>query len=66
MPGMDVEKIMRLIDFKHHVQDKLCSIYNENESEVIFYELIENFLGILQEDKSGVYSEDELLEEEED
>ena len=46
MSGMDVEKIMRLIDFKHHVQDKLCSIYNENESEVIFYELIENFLGI--------------------
>ena len=46
MYGMDVEKIMRLIDFKHHVQDKLHSIYNQNECEVIFYELIENFLGI--------------------
>ncbi|MAR62669.1 MAG: protein-(glutamine-N5) methyltransferase, release factor-specific, partial [Flavobacteriaceae bacterium] len=43
---MDVEKIMRLIDFKHNVKEKLCSIYNENESEVIFYELIESFLGI--------------------
>jgi release factor glutamine methyltransferase len=37
---------MRLIDFKHHVQDKLYSIYNQNECDVIFYELIENFLGI--------------------
>lgn len=46
MYGMDVEKIMRLIDFKHHVQDKLYSIYNQNECDVIFYELIENFLGI--------------------
>jgi release factor glutamine methyltransferase len=43
---MDVKKIMRLIDFKHHVQDKLYSIYNQNECDVIFYELIENFLGI--------------------
>ena len=46
MYGMDVEKIMRLIDFKHHVQDKLYSIYNQNECDIIFYELIENFLGI--------------------
>jgi release factor glutamine methyltransferase len=46
MYGMDVKKIMRLIDFKHHVQDKLYSIYNQNECDVIFYELIENFLGI--------------------
>lgn len=46
MYSMDVEKIMRLIDFKHHVQDKLYSIYNQNECDVIFYELIENFLGI--------------------
>jgi release factor glutamine methyltransferase len=46
MYGMDVEKIMRLIDFKLHVQDKLYSIYNQNECDIIFYELIENFLGI--------------------
>jgi release factor glutamine methyltransferase len=46
MYGMDVKKIMRLIDFKHHVQDKLYSIYNQNECDIIFYELIENFLGI--------------------
>ena len=47
MSGMDVEKIMRLIDFKHNVKEKLCSIYNENESEVIFYELIESLVDIL-------------------
>ena len=65
MPGMDVKKIMRLIDFKHHVQDKLCSIYNENESEVIFYELIENFLGITKikyiVDKEHLISNSEIL-----
>ena len=65
MPGMDVEKIMRLIDFKHHVQDKLCSIYNESESEVIFYELIENFLGITKikyiVDKEHLISNSEIL-----
>ncbi len=65
MSVMDVEKIMRLIDFKHHVQDKLCTIYNKNESEVIFYELIENFLGISKinylVDKEHVMLDSEIL-----
>ena len=65
MPGMGVEKIMRLIDFKHHVQDKLCFVYNENEAEVIFYELIENFLSITKinyiVDKEHLISDSEIL-----
>tara|TARA_B100000242_G_scaffold294177_2_gene275286 strand:- start:918 stop:1775 length:858 start_codon:yes stop_codon:yes gene_type:complete len=62
---MDVEKIMRLIDFKQHVQDKLCTTYNKNESEVIFFELIENFLGISKinylVDKEHVMLDSEIL-----
>lgn len=65
MSGMDVEKIMRLIDFKQHVQDKLCTTYNKNESEVIFFELIENFLGISKinylVDKEHVMLDSEIL-----
>ena len=65
MSGMDVEKIMRLIDFKKHVQDKLCTTYNKNESEVIFFELIENFLGISKinylVDKEHVMLDSEIL-----
>ena len=63
MYGMDVEKIMRLIDFKHHVQEKLHSIYNQNECEVIFYELIENLYAIPIPQQEGSLSFMETMEQ---